>query len=212
MRNSGVTASTRAAAPSARDGATRMRGGLRREKILTASAALFARRGFHGVSIDDIGSAAGMSGPGIYRHFPSKEAVLSQMLLDISQRLLDEGSRRAVAAVDAPAAFDALLRWHISFALSQPDLITVQTRELANVPQPARRQIRRLQRLYVEEWVTVLSEMFPSAPQADLRTAVHATFGLLNSTPHSASELSAEAMAELLRTMARVALTAAASA
>src|SRR6202008_229202 len=98
MRNSGVTASTRAAAPSARDGATRMRGGLRREKILTASAALFARRGFPGGSIDVFGWAAGMSGPGIYRPFPSKEAVLSQMLLDISQRLLDEGSRRAVAA------------------------------------------------------------------------------------------------------------------
>jgi len=120
---------------------------------MTAAAALFARRGFHGVSIDDIGSAAGMSGPGIYRHFPSKEAVLSQMLLDISERLLAEGGRRASAAADAHEALDALLRWHVSFALSQPDLITVQTRELANVPEPARRQIRRLQRLYVEEWV-----------------------------------------------------------
>jgi len=192
-------------------GDTRVRSGLRREEILAAAAALFARRGFHGVSIDDIGSAAGMSGPGIYRHFPGKEAVLSQMLLDISQRLLDEGSSRAVAAADAPAALDALLRWHISFALSQPDLITVQTRELDNVPAPARRQIRRLQRLYVEEWVTVLSEMFPGALQASLRTAVHATFGLLNSTPHSASELPADAMAELLFAMARAGLTAAAS-
>jgi AcrR family transcriptional regulator len=198
MRNGGSTA-------------TRARGGLRREEILAAAAGLFARHGFHGVSIDDIGSAVGMSGPGIYRHFPGKEAVLSQMLLDISQRLLDEGSRRIVTAPDASAALDALLRWHISFALGQPDLITVQTRELANVPEPARRQIRRLQRLYVEEWVTVLSEMFPNALQAGLRTAVHATFGLLNSTPHSASELSAEAMAELLHTMARAALTAAAS-
>ena len=212
MRNGGSTAGTRPAASSVRRGTTRARGGLRREEILAAAAGLFARHGFHGVSIDDIGSAAGMSGPGIYRHFPGKDAVLSQMLLDISQRLLDEGSRRAVAAADASAALDALLRWHTSFALSQPDLITVQTQELANVPEPARRQIRRLQRLYVEEWVTVLSEMFPGAHQASLRTAVHATFGLLNSTPHSASELPAKAMAELLRTMARAALTAAASA
>ena len=188
-----------------------MRGALRRKEILVAAAGLFARHGFHGVSIDDIGSAVGMSGPGIYRHFPGKEAVLSEMLLDISQRLLDEGSRRAVAAADAPAALEALLRWHISFALSQPDLITVQSRELPNVPEPARRQIRRLQRLYVEEWVTVLSEMFPGALQAILRTAVHAMFGLLNSTPHSASELSAEAMAELLHAMARAGLLAAAS-
>jgi AcrR family transcriptional regulator len=188
----------------------RVRGGSRREEILAAAAALFARHGFHGVSIDDIGAAVGMSGPGIYRHFPGKEAVLAQMLLEISQRLFDEGSKRAAAPGDAPAALEALLDWHVSFALSQPDLITVQTRELDNVPEPARRQIRRLQRLYVEEWVTVLSEISPGAPQASLRTAVHAMFGLLNSTPHSASELPAEATAELLHAMARAALTAAA--
>jgi AcrR family transcriptional regulator len=181
----------------------------RREEILTAAAGLFARRGFHGVSIDDLGAAVGMSGPGIYRHFASKDAVLSDMLLGISQRLLAEGSRLAVEAADAETALDALLRWHIGFALSHPELITVQSRELANVPAPARRQIRRLQRLYVEEWVTVLSELAPRAPQTRLRTAVHAMFGLLNSTPYSASELPADSMAGLLHTMARAALTAA---
>jgi AcrR family transcriptional regulator len=208
MRNGG-SSDTQASASAVPQGTIRVRSKLRREEILSAAAALFARRGFHGVSIDDIGSAVGMSGPGIYRHFPGKEAVLSQMLLDISQRLLDEGSRRVVAAADAHSGLDALLRAHISFALSQPDLITVQSRELANVPEPARRQIRRLQRLYAEEWVTVLSEMSPQAAQASLRAAVHATFGLLNSTPHSVSELRPESAAELLHTMARAALAAA---
>lgn len=181
----------------------------RRTEILAAAAGLFARRGFHGVSIDDIGAAVGMSGPALYRHFSGKEAVLSEMLVDISQRLLAEGSRRVISAPDAAAALDALLRWHIDFALTQPELISVQDRELGNVPEPARRQIRRLQRLYVEEWVTVLSELFPGAAQARLRTAVHAMFGLLNSTPHSATELPAAATAELLRAMARAALAAA---
>jgi AcrR family transcriptional regulator len=191
--------------------ASRPRRGLRRREILAAAAALFAERGYHGVSIDDIGAAVGMSGPGIYRHFPGKDAVLAEMLLDISQRLHAAGGRLAESAPDAAAALDALLRWHAGFALSEPDLITVQSRELANVPEPARRQIRRLQRLYVEEWVTVLSELSPGAAPASLRAAVHATFGLLNSTPHSASELPPEAAAELLLAMARAALTASAA-
>jgi AcrR family transcriptional regulator len=195
---------------------TTVRSGRRREEILGAAAQLFADRGFHGVSIDDIGAAVGMSGPGIYRHFPGKEAVLSEMLLRISRQLLDEGSRRVVTAPDARTAIDALLRGHIDFALGQPDLISVQVRELGNVPEPARRQIRRLQRLYVEEWVTVLTELMPDAPQARLRAATHATFGLINSTPHSAgrssaSDLGAETMAGLLHTMAHAALMAAAS-
>jgi AcrR family transcriptional regulator len=187
---------------------TRRAAGLRREEILAAAAALFARRGFHGVTMDDIGSAVGMSGPGLYRHFPGKEAVLSDMLLDISRRLLDEAARRVTGAVDASAALDALLRWHVSFALSEPDLITVQSQQLDNVPEPARRQIRRLQRLYVEEWVTVLSDLFPGAPQSRLRAATHATFGLLNSTPHIHGELDPEVTAATLQTMARAALTA----
>ena len=194
----------------------RARSGTRRDEILDAAAALFAERGYHGVSIDDIGSAVGMSGPGIYRHFSGKEDVLSQMLLRISNQLLEEGSRRVVAAASAAEALDSLLRWHADFALSQPALITVQERELGNVPEPARRQIRRLQRLYVEEWVTVLSEVLPGVPQGRLRTATHAAFGLLNSTPytigrHGAAELPAAAMADLLRAMARAALLAAAT-
>lgn len=190
-------------------GTARLANGSRREQILDAAAQLFARRGFHGISIDDIGAAVGISGPGLYRHFPSKESVLAEMLLSISQQLLDEGSRRAVAAPDAGAALDALLDWHIDFALNRPALITVQDRELGNVPEAARRRIRRLQRLYTEEWVTVLSELLPDAPQARLRAAAHATFGLLNSTPHSASDLQPDAMAELLHTMAYRALAAA---
>ena len=209
-----MKASSQTGPGGARDARARGTRGLRREEILTAAAALFARRGFHGVTIDDIGAAAGLSGPGIYRHFPGKEAMLSEMLLGISQQLLAEGSRRAEEAQDAAAALDALLRWHVGFALSQPDLITVQTRELDNVPEPARRQIRRLQRLYVEEWVTVASELNPLVPPSRLRTAVHAMFGLLNSTPHSvsphgASELPPDTVADLLYAMARAALAAA---
>ena len=157
-----------------------------------------------------------MTGPGLYRHFPGKEAVLAEMLVGISERLLAEGSRRVVAAADPAAALEALLSWHVSFALSQPDLITVQTRELGTVPEPAQRQVRRLQRLYLEEWVTVASELSPRTPPARLRTAVHGVFGLLNSTPHSAgqysaSELAPGARAGLLHSMARAALSAASS-
>ncbi|MGI5487065.1 SACE_7040 family transcriptional regulator [Microtetraspora malaysiensis] len=180
----------------------------RRAEILQAAAELFAARGFHGVSIEDIGSAVGVSGPAIYRHFSGKEALLSEILLDISERLREQGAR-LVTEPDAPAgnayaraALDALLRGHIDFALANPALIRVHERELDNVPEPDRRRVRRLQRLYVEEWVTVLSELYPDCPPARLRAATHAVFGLLNSTPRSAGELPPEAMAPLLHGMA----------
>jgi hypothetical protein len=57
----------------------------------------------------------------------------------------------------------------------------------------------------------VLLELFASTPQARLRAAVYAVFGLLNSTPHSADEMEPAAMAEMLYTMADAALVASAA-
>ncbi|NJP89105.1 TetR/AcrR family transcriptional regulator [Nonomuraea sp. FMUSA5-5] len=181
----------------------------RRAEILEAAARLFAARGFHGVSIEDIGGAVGVSGPALYRHFDGKDALLSEMLLDISSRLRESAVTVATAAAGPEETLDALLDVQIAFATEHPALITVHDRELGNVPEPARRQIRRLQRLYVEEWVTVLAELHPACPAARLRAATHAVFGLLNSTPHSAGELPAQDMRPMLHAMARAAIAAA---
>ena len=186
---------------------TRSRGS-RRLEILGAAANLFAARGFHGVSIEDIGGAVGVSGPALYRHFSGKEALLAEMLLGISSRLRESAAAVVTSPGGPEETLDALLNVQITFALEQPALITVHDRELGNVPERERRQIRRLQRLYVEEWVTVLAELHPSCPPPRLRAATHAVFGLLNSTPHSAGELPAQAMRPLLHAMARAAIAA----
>ncbi|MER6948651.1 helix-turn-helix domain-containing protein [Nonomuraea sp. NPDC000554] len=180
----------------------------RRTEILEAAAGLFAARGFHGVSIEDIGGAVGVSGPALYRHFSGKDALLAEMLLDISSRLRESAVAVVTSASGPAETLDALLNVQITFALEQPALITVHDRELGNVPEQERRQIRRLQRLYVEEWVTVLAELHPLCPPPRLRAATHAVFGLLNSTPHSAGELPAQAMRPLLHAMARAAIDA----
>ena len=75
----------------------------RRSQLLSAAEQLIAERGFLAVRLEDIGAAAGVSGPAIYRHFPSKEALLVELLVGISTRLL-EGGQAVVADADNPAA------------------------------------------------------------------------------------------------------------
>jgi len=178
----------------------------RREDILDAAARLFAERGFHGVGVDDIGASVGISGPGIYRHFPSKDAMLAEMLVRISERLLAEGTARVATAAGPGAALTALIGWHIDFALSHPALIVVQDRDLANLAEADRRRVRRLQRRYVELWVGVLHQIDPGRAEAEARAAAHAVFGLINSTPHSAHALPRVHMAQLLARMASAAV------
>jgi len=157
----------------------------RRLQLLSAAERLFAERGFLAVRLEDIGAAAGVSGPAIYRHFPNKEALLVELLVGISTRLLDGARQVRDHSPGAAAALDGLIDFHLDFALGEPDLIRIQDRDLAHLPEAADKQVRKAQRQYVEIWVGVLRELNPELAEADARLTAHAVFGLLNSTPHS---------------------------
>lgn len=178
--------------------------GTRRDEILEIAATLFARRGYHGVSVAELGKACGMSGPALYKHFASKEAVLAEMLVGTSEELLRVGRSRA-RDLPPDAAVAALVDWHVDFALRHRALIVVQDRDWSSLPDDAREQVRSLQRRYVELWAKQLRAAHPDLRPVEARARVHAAFGLLNSTPHSAL-LPDEAMRSTLREMALRAL------
>ncbi|MDN4595721.1 SACE_7040 family transcriptional regulator [Leifsonia virtsii] len=185
----------------------------RRAALLEAAAGLFAERGFNGVSLEELGAAVGVSGPAVYRHFPSKQAVLEALLVGVSERLLAGGEAVEAAAADAGSGLRSLIGFHIDFALGEPDTIRVQDRDLDALTEAARRQVRRLQRRYIEVWMRVLAGLQPALADDELRVRVQGTFGLLNSTPHTArvggAPVAAAAVRPVLERMAWAALTAA---
>jgi AcrR family transcriptional regulator len=180
----------------------------RREQILVQAADLFAQRGFHGVSVHDVGASCGISGPALYRHFRSKNAMLAEMLISISERLLEVGRQRVAIAADPSAALTGLISWHTEFALTNRALIVVQDRDWSSLPDAARDRVRSLQTSYVALWVTQMRKVWPTLTRQQAEAAAHAVFGLLNSTPHSV-RLPTPRMRELLEAMAAASLAAA---
>jgi AcrR family transcriptional regulator len=184
----------------------------RRQALLSSAAALFAVDGFNRVSLEDLGAAAGVSGPAVYRHFAGKQAVLGALLLSVSQELLD-GGRRVIADSDGAAvALHRLVEFHVDFALSNPDVIRVQDQDFSNLADEDQAEVRTLQRNYVELWVEVLAGLHPGTEDAELRMRAHATFGLINSTPHSVRShgrrIAVKRARPLLQSMALAALMA----
>ncbi|WP_426624627.1 TetR/AcrR family transcriptional regulator [Leifsonia sp. McL0607] len=183
----------------------------RRAALLDAAAGLFAERGFNGVSIEDLGSAAGVSGPAVYRHFASKQAVLAALLVGVSENLLDGGAAVEQQAGDPAGALRGLIAFHVDFALTEADTIRVQDRDLDALASDERRAVRSLQRRYIELWMRVLGDLHPSLGADELRLRVQATFGLINSTPHSArvgtSHATDASVRPVLERMAWAALT-----
>jgi enoyl-CoA hydratase/carnithine racemase/AcrR family transcriptional regulator len=172
-----------------------------RDKLLEAAAALFAERGYRVVTLDDIGGAVGISGPAVYRHFKSKESLLGELLVDVSERLLANAQDRAGAATGPAEALVALVDFHAEFAVENPALITVQSRELCSLAPEDQHRVRRLQRSYVEFWADAILRAGCRQRREEAIAAAHATFGLLNSTPFS-GRLDDNAMRALLHSMA----------
>ena len=157
----------------------------RQAALLREAARLFAEHGFNGVSLEDLGTAVGVSGPAIYRHFANKQAVLGAVLTDVSRRLLDGGTAVVTDDGQADHVLERLVAFHVDFALGGADVIRVQDRDLQSLGDDDRHTVRRLQREYVELWVAALARLHPDASPDDLRVRAHAAFGLINSTPHS---------------------------
>lgn len=178
----------------------------RRRALLTAASRLFAERGYSGTSIEELGAAAGVSGPALYKHFSGKQAMLAAILLDASAGL-HKGGQQVLEHAKGTQALRALISFHADFALDNADVIRVQDRDLDLLADHDRHTVRTLQRRYVELWVDVLESLDPAAGRTVLRTRAHAVFGLLNSTPHAGQSLDRQTLREELERMALAALS-----
>ncbi|HEY5352572.1 MAG TPA: TetR/AcrR family transcriptional regulator [Streptosporangiaceae bacterium] len=174
----------------------------RRARILNAAADLASRRGFSTVSMADIGAEAGIVGSGIYRHFGSKVSILVALLDQVMGRLMSRAAQIVAASADDHQCLSDLVRDHIAVALMDRTILMVYHRESHTLPAEDRRRLRRQQRLYIEEWVHLLAPLRPELADGELRLAVHATIGAIQSTLFFRSGLASDRLAELLDAMA----------
>jgi AcrR family transcriptional regulator len=59
----------------------------RREQLLAVSLKVFAQRGYHTTSMNDIADASGVTKPVLYQHFSSKRELFLELLADVASRL-----------------------------------------------------------------------------------------------------------------------------
>ena len=167
-----------------------------------AAAALGAQRGFDAISMADIGAEAGIVGSGIYRHFDSKTAILVAMADRVMDRLMTAAAQIIAAGLDERETLSMLVRDHIEVALTDRDALAVYHREVRTLPEDERRRLSRSQRHYIEEWVHLLAPLRSDLGDGEVRLAVHAAIGAIQSTLFFRSGLADERLTELLVGMA----------
>jgi AcrR family transcriptional regulator len=170
---SAAESSPRSPARSGAAAGARRPGTARREAIFAAALRLFRERGFHGTAINDIGAAAGVTGPALYRHFDSKGAVLREAILEGSNRMA--AAIRAALAQEAPtpeAALEALTRATVEAALENADIFAAYVLEARHLDKEIRKSLRQRELRHREEWARLLLGVHPDVDPEQARTLV----------------------------------------
>ena len=179
----------------------------RRETILGEATTLFRRHGFGGVGIDEIGAAAGIAGPAVYRHFDNKGELLAATMSRAAEQLAASVSTALAAPTDA-MALERMISSYVRIAITQADTIAVYLAEVDSLGEPRRRAVRRDQRAYVDEWQALVGRLARHEPADDVRVAVHTAIGLANGYAEGAVRPPPEATAAVLTGMMSAALAA----
>jgi AcrR family transcriptional regulator len=180
---------------------------LRKSALLQAAADLFAARGYHAVSTDDIGRAVGISGPAVYRHFASKVELLATLCDAAMDHLLD-GARTIVDATGSDSMVIAqLVMCHADFAARERALLAVYLREQRELPVRELRLLRRRQREYESVWCAAVAAERPDLADSDVRAVVKMLLSMLNSTAHIKDGIPRSRLVSLLLQLATGALS-----
>lgn len=180
----------------------------RREAILAAALDLFRRRSFHAVGIDEIGTAAGISGPGVYRHFPSKDSVLVALFDRISEQMLTAAQAVVAERLSPQETLNRLVEVHVGFVSEERALLAVWIQDWRSLPAPDRQRVRRRQAEYMSDWIRALSELRPDLSPKGAETVAYAAVNTINSVAFHDTGLARDELDPLLAQLALAVLAA----
>lgn len=180
----------------------------RKSQILVAAAEAFSERGYHPVGIEDIATTVGISGPALYRHFPTKYSLF----VDTVMRMTDS----LVAATD-PAVIDPSVddvedpQSRIDAVIGAIIATTIDNRRTGGLYRWEGRYLVGSDREYlrralhtVHERVTVpLRQLRPDLSEADAALLATASISVVASITAHRSALSAKQIEESMLAAAR---------
>ncbi|MEU6697085.1 TetR/AcrR family transcriptional regulator [Pseudonocardia sp. NPDC046786] len=146
----------------------------RRELLLRAAARTFRRRGYGGVTIDEIGGAAGVVGPALYRYFDTKADLLVAVATRFGEWSALETSRALRLPVPDDEVVTALVDGYVRLSVEETDLASVSITERLYLPPDVDERLNRMAGDTVGEWLRRLGAARPDLPETEALTLVNA--------------------------------------
>jgi TetR/AcrR family transcriptional regulator, mce3 operon repressor len=151
----------------------------RYETLLAAGARLFRAQGYPAVSTSEIGKGAGIAGPGLYRSFASKQAILDALIRRLDEWWSLECIRAIRGNSEAAQRLHALVEGHVRISLDAPDVVAVSVTELSHASDEVRDGYLRNQADREAVWIDLIRKMVPETTVAEARLLVAAAISFI---------------------------------
>jgi AcrR family transcriptional regulator len=108
--------------------------------VLDAALDVFVEFGYHGTTVRAIATKAGLSVPGLYHHYRSKQEMLATLLRLSNEEVMARGRAALATAPDAPRARFVALVENIVLYMTHRRRLAHVAREIHALEEPYRRQ------------------------------------------------------------------------
>jgi AcrR family transcriptional regulator len=162
---------------------------------------LFHERGYDATSMNDIGAATGITGPGIYRHFANKQEILEVAVLEAGGRAVRTINRVLEETSEPQDRLRRLVAAFITLAIDNPDLTVMGVRERRHLTLATRRWLDRYDHQHRQLWEESLLRARPELSPDEAHVIVAGAVSLIVGAVAGKTPLPRETLAELVETM-----------
>jgi AcrR family transcriptional regulator len=155
----------------------------RAPEIIEAAARVFARRGFHGATTQDIADVLGIRQASLYYYFPSKEGALELVCLQGVAGYFDVAKAIASGPGAAADKLTRLIKSHLAPLADRSDFVQVFLNERQHLPSESRRRVGKWSRGLERVFQDVLREGVRRGefhPDLDTHLAMLGILGMAN--------------------------------
>jgi AcrR family transcriptional regulator len=130
----------------------------RAAEIIEAAAQVFAERGYHGATTQDIADVLKIRQASLYYYFPSKEVALELVCMRGVEGFYETEKALAEGPGTATERLSGLIRAHISPLIDRGNFMKVFLHQRQFLPAHSRRKVRKVSRAIEAIFETVLKE------------------------------------------------------
>ena len=152
----------------------------RQETLLATGAHLFRAQGYPAVSTAEIGRGAGIAGPGLYRTFSSKQAILDALIRRLDEWWSLETVRALRAGLGPAECLRELVGGRVRISLDDPDLVSVSITELSHASSEVRDGYTRNETDRESVWIDLICKLVPETTVAQARLLVAAAISFID--------------------------------